>query len=80
MLDRQTRLWRERPRFGGKVYTHQPGTQRGAGVSQAEPGTSAKDTWPIDLSYVYEYQLATQIEQIDRGIIHLNTLVSQYTF
>ena len=51
-----------RPHFGGKVCTHQP-------------GTSAKDTWAIELSYVYEYQLATQIEQIDRGIIHLNTLV-----
>jgi hypothetical protein len=45
-----------------KVYTRQPGAQRGGGVSQAEPGTSAKDTWPIELSYVYTYQLATQIE------------------
>ena len=49
---------------------------RGGGVSQAEPCTSAKDTWPIERFCIYKYQLATQV---DRQISSASTTYFMYT-
>jgi hypothetical protein len=36
---------------------------RGGGVSQAEPGTSAKDTWPVEPLCICKYQLTALVDR-----------------
>jgi hypothetical protein len=53
---------------------------RGGDVSQAEPGTSAEDTWPIEHFCIYKYQLATQIEKDRRSSDLTQHLTGTYAY